>query len=86
MATAPYIPAGPMRVTVGEALRILRRRHGMTLKQLERVSQVPSSTLSRIERDELHVPISSIIAAFASMEYYLQVEVMMPVAPAEEEE
>lgn len=86
---ATIIPSGTLRVTLGEMFLILRRRHEMSLEYLEKVSHVPSPALLRIENDDLNVPLSQVVAAFAAFEVYLQIELVKSVkraSAADEEE
>jgi hypothetical protein len=75
---------GQMRVTIGEALHIIRRRKGLSLAQLRDLTfgDLSESQLYALENDEWDtVELGAVIDAFAALDR----ELMIGMSPLEEE-
>jgi transcriptional regulator with XRE-family HTH domain len=56
----------PDATTIGQRLHAARRARGLTLVQLETLSGVPFSAISRLERDRIRAPRFGTVVAVAA--------------------
>lgn len=61
-------------INLGESLKILRSRRGVTLRDLADQASTSASTLSRFENGKENVALSTIQAAFLSLGYDIQIK------------